>query len=231
MAKYPARRSAWVPGGKSHGSGARNLGRSPLLPPRALARLANEAQLRARIACLPGDLGPHREFLDAPGGPQHHPRPDEVVRYRRRSCAFGASRAHVIDQRRGRESECIGLAERMALQELQVSLFAPLPLRDGFECVDVPADELGKRGCTVLDAGERGRILQDDLAVFRPGACRYAMRERPGFLMDHCLVTTESYDRGIASRAIRLLVDFDVGHGELGGDMGFLSPLRRLRNR
>src|SRR5207302_9657911 len=63
LAKYPARRSAWVPGGKSHGSGARNLGRSPLLPPRALARLANEAQLRARIACLPGDLGPHRSSL------------------------------------------------------------------------------------------------------------------------------------------------------------------------
>ena len=37
-------------------------------------------------------------------------------------------RAHVIDQRRGRERECIGRAERMALQELQMSLLAPLPL-------------------------------------------------------------------------------------------------------
>jgi len=63
----------------------------------------------------------------------------------------------------------------------------------------------------VLDAGERARILQDDLAVFRPGACRYAVRERPGLLMDYCPATTEPYDRGIASRAIRLLADFDPG--------------------
>src|SRR5438270_9614836 len=30
----------------------------------------------------------------------------------------------------------------------------------------------------------------------------YAVRERPGLLMDYCPATTEPYDRGIASRAI-----------------------------
>jgi hypothetical protein len=67
----------------------------------------------------------------------HDPRPNEVVRHRRRSCTFGASRAHMIDERRGRQGECVALAERMALQQLQVSLFAPLPLRDGFKRIDV----------------------------------------------------------------------------------------------
>jgi hypothetical protein len=62
----------------------------------------------------------------------------------------------MMDQCRRRQGECVALAERMALQELQVSLFAPLPLRDLLEGFDVPADELGERGCALLDAGERG---------------------------------------------------------------------------
>jgi len=99
------------------------------------------------------------------------------------------------------------------------------------ECVAVPANELGERGRTVLDAGERGRILQDDLAVFRPGDCRYAVRERPGFLMDDCLAATKPHNRGVASRAVRLLPDLDVSHGDPRGDMGFLSPLRLPGNR
>src|SRR5205807_10562512 len=39
----------------------------------------------------------------------------------------------------------------------------------------------------------------------------YAVRERPGVLMDYCAATTEPYDRGIASRAIRSLADFQPG--------------------
>ena len=92
-------------------------------------------------------------------------------------------------------------------------------------------NELCERGSTVLDARERGRILEDNLAVFGPGNCRYAMRERPGFLMDDCLAATKPHDRGVASRSIRLLPDLDVSHGDPGGDMGFLSPFRRLCNR
>ena len=137
-------------------------------PPRALARLADEAQLRARIACLLDDLRPHRKLPDALGGPQHDAGPDQVIRDRCGSCAFGAPRAHMIDQRGGRQGECVALAERVALQELEVSLFASLPLRNGFKGVDVPADELGERGCTVLNARERGRIFQGNLAVLWP---------------------------------------------------------------
>lgn len=85
-------------------------------PPSAFARLADEAQLRARIACFLDDLGPYRKLPDALGGPEHNPGPDEVVRNRRRSRALGAPRAHVIDQRGGRQGECVALAERMALQ-------------------------------------------------------------------------------------------------------------------
>ena len=110
-------------------------------PPSTLARLADEAQLRARIACLLDNLGPHRKLPDALGGPEHNPGPDKVVRNRRGSCTFGAPRAHMIDERGGRQGECVALAERMALQQLQVSLLAPLPLRYGFKRVDVPADE------------------------------------------------------------------------------------------
>ena len=85
-------------------------------PPSALARLANEAQLCARIARLLDDFGPYRNLPDALSRPEHDPRPDEVVRNRRWSCAFGAPRAHMIDQCRRREGECVALAERMALQ-------------------------------------------------------------------------------------------------------------------
>src|SRR5579863_6892822 len=85
-------------------------------PPSAPARLADEAQLRARIACLLDDVGPYRKLSDALGGPEHDPRPCEVVRNRRRSCALGAPRAHMINERRGRQGECVALAERMALQ-------------------------------------------------------------------------------------------------------------------
>src|SRR6202043_1584519 len=86
--------------------------------------------------------------------------------------------AHMIDERGGRQGECVALAERMALQQLQVSLFAPLPLRDGFKRIDVPADELGERESTVLVARERGRILQDNLAVFSPTDSGGPMSER-----------------------------------------------------
>src|SRR5882762_5910846 len=79
--------------------------------------------------------------------------------------------------------------------------------------------------------GNRPSGSQDDLAVFRPGDCRYAVRERPGFLMDDCLAATKPHNRGVASRAVRLLPDLDVSHGDPRGDMGFLSPLRLPGNR
>jgi hypothetical protein len=58
----------------------------------------------------------------------------------------------VIYQFCGSQGECIAFAERVALQELQMRLLAPLPLRDALKIVDVPADELGERGRSLLDA-------------------------------------------------------------------------------
>src|ERR1700751_6184405 len=58
-------------------------------PPGALACLADEAQLRARIARLLDDLVPHRKVPDALDGPQHHAGPVEVV-------ATVAERAHAV---------------------------------------------------------------------------------------------------------------------------------------
>jgi hypothetical protein len=45
--------------------------------------------------------------------------------------------------------------------EFQVSLLAPLPLRDVLEGVDVPANELGEHGCTMIDARERAWVHHD----------------------------------------------------------------------
>jgi hypothetical protein len=57
------------------------------------------------------------------------------------------------------------------------------------------------------------------------------MRERPGFLVNDRLAPAQPHDRGVARGAVGLLVDLDVGHGDLGGDMTFLSPIRRLCDR
>lgn len=118
----------------------------------------------------------------------------------------------------------------MALQEFQVSLLTALALRDALEVVDVPANEPGERWCALLDAGRRGRIFKDHLSVLRPAHGRRSVRECPGFLVEDRLSPTQPNDRCIAGRAVRLLADLDLLHGDLGGDMTFLSPLGRLCN-
>ncbi len=42
------------------------------------------------------------------------------------------------------EGERVEFPERMALQELQMSLLAWLPPRDALEVIDVPAEEFGE---------------------------------------------------------------------------------------
>jgi hypothetical protein len=137
----------------------------------------------------------------------------------------------VIDERRRREGECIGLAERVALQELQMSLFAPLPLRDDFKRVDVPSDELGERGCTLLDARERGWIFQRHFAVFGPTESGGPVRERSAFTMQDRPAAPYADDRGIARDSVGLLASFDRRHDGARGDKPFLSPLRLPGNR
>jgi hypothetical protein len=79
-----------------------------------------------------------------------------------------------------------------------MSLFAPLPLRDGFKRIDVPADELGERGCTVLNARERRRILQDNLAVSGPTDCGGSMPERTALTVQDRPAAAYADDRRIA---------------------------------
>jgi hypothetical protein len=52
-----------------------------------------------------------------------------AIRHGRWPNAFGAPWAHVINQFRRGEGQRVGFAERVALQELQVRLLAPLPKR------------------------------------------------------------------------------------------------------
>ena len=137
----------------------------------------------------------------------------------------------MIYECRGCQGECIALAERMALQELQVSLFAPLPFRDGFKRIDVPADELGERGCTVLNARERGRILQDNLAVFCPTECGGSMRERAALTVQDRPGAAYANDRRVARKSVGLLASFDRRDDGARGDTAFLSPLCLPGNR
>jgi hypothetical protein len=65
----------------------------------------------------------------------------------------------------GREGESVELTERMALQELEVSLFAPLPLRDALEGLDVPSNQLSERWRTVIDARECAGMLKRYFAM------------------------------------------------------------------
>jgi hypothetical protein len=95
-----------------------------------------------------------------------------------------------------------------------VSLFAPLPFRDRFKRIDVPPNELGERGCTVLNTRERGRILQHNFAVFGPGNCRDAMREGLVLLVDGGLAFANANDRGVARGSIGLLACADRRHAE-----------------
>jgi hypothetical protein len=44
----------------------------------------------------------------------------------------------MIYQFGGGQSERVGLSERVALQKFEVSLLAPLPIRDVLEILDVP---------------------------------------------------------------------------------------------
>jgi hypothetical protein len=64
-----------------------------------------------------------------------------------------------------------------ALQEFQVSLLTPLPLRDRLEIVDVPTNELSEGRRTLLYARQCRGILECYLPVLGPADGRRSMRE------------------------------------------------------
>src|SRR6516225_5383451 len=137
----------------------------------------------------------------------------------------------MIDQHRRGEGERIRLAERMALQEFKVGLLAPLPFGDCRECLDVPADELGQRRCTLLNASERRWILQSDLAMLGPGNRGGSVAEGSAFAMEDYSSAPYADDRGVARRSIGLPACFDRRHDESRGDKPFLFPLCLPGNR
>jgi hypothetical protein len=73
---------------------------------------------RLTIELRSGDLSARAaaQVFYALGGSEHHPDPGDIVRNSRQSRAFGAPRAHMIDQCLRRQGKCVALAERMALQ-------------------------------------------------------------------------------------------------------------------
>ena len=110
----------------------------------------------------------------------------------------------MIDQFGGGEGEGVELAERMALQELEVSLFAPLPLRDALEGLDVPANELGERWRTMIDASECVGMFKRHLAMLCPARCCSTQRESLVFAVDDGLAASNANNRGISRRSIGL---------------------------
>lgn len=77
----------------------------------------------------------------------------------------------------------------------------------------------------VLNARERGGILQDNLAVFGPTDCGGSMRERAALAVQDGPAAAYADDRRIARDSVGLLANFDRRHDGARGDMAFLSPL------
>jgi hypothetical protein len=121
----------------------------------------------------------------------------------------------VIYQRSRRQGERVELAERMALQEFQMSLLTALPLRDALEVIDVPADEFGECRCALLDANERRGVFQRDFPMFCPGEGGRTVREGPVFLMDDRRALADPNHRRIARCAVRLFPSSYRCHGDL----------------
>src|ERR1017187_6146129 len=80
-------------------------------------------------------------------------------------------------------------------------------------------------GCAVLDARERGWILECDFAVFGPTEGGGAMGECSAFTMQDCTAAAYPHDGGVARCSVGLLAGFDRRHDGARGDKPFLSPL------
>jgi hypothetical protein len=115
-----------------------------------------EFALPPRLTCLLDDLRAHRKLPDVLGGSKHDSEPHQVICDGRSACALCAPRWNMIDQHCGVETVGIEFSERIALQEFEVRLLAPLPLGDRGKRLDIPTYQLGERWGSVLNTGERG---------------------------------------------------------------------------
>jgi hypothetical protein len=118
----------------------------------------------------------------------------------------------VIDQHRGSQVQGIRLAERMALQEFEMGLLTAPPLGDRLERLDIPADQLGERGRSLLLSDKGGGILKRNLAMLSPAQCRSSMRESLAFPVNDRRTAADAHDRRIAGDAIGFFAGFDSWH-------------------
>src|SRR5271165_2463767 len=154
------------------------------LSPRALARFADETQRCARFARLLRYLRAHRELLDVARGPQHDANPDQIVHDRRGAHAVRSTAAHVADQRRRGEFQCVYLADSVSLEELEMTLLASLPFGNRLEGLDVPADERCQRDGVVLPAAWHSLVFELHFAVLGPACGSRTLRKSPVLLLD-----------------------------------------------
>jgi len=116
----------------------------------------------------------------------------------------------VLDESARGQGEGIALAERRALQELQVGLLGPLPTRDLLKVVDVPADYLPERCLFGLPVfRELHWTLQCNLAVPGPTYRGRPVCEGSALLMNQGLAPAPPHDGGIPGDAVCLLAGFD----------------------
>ena len=191
-------------------------------PPHPPARFADQTQFPARVARQLHDLGEDRQFFDTASGSQDDADPDQVICHGGRSGAFSAPRANVIDQHRGGQVHGVHLAERMALQEFEMGLLAALPFGDRLERLDIPTDQLGERGRSLLLTDKCGGIFECNLAMSGPAQRRSSMRESLAFPVNDRPTTANADDCRIARDAIGLFAGFDSGHDGVSGRQAIL---------
>jgi hypothetical protein len=94
--------------------------------------------------------------------------------------------------------------------------------------------DLGERGRSLLDAGERRWILKGDFAMLRPAESCGAVRECLALAVQDFPTTTDADDRCVARGSVGLLASFDCRHDGARGDMTFLvsftSPRQTLNS-
>jgi len=73
-------------------------------------------------------------------------------------------------------------------------------------------DERGECRRTLLDADQRGRILERNLAVLCPAESRRTMCEDPGLLVHECFSLSQTHDRRIPHGSLGLLAGAHSGH-------------------
>jgi hypothetical protein len=204
-------------------------------PPSAFLEFADQSQFATGAPRLLHNFWTHRKFFDALGGSQNDADPNQIVDDGRWASTLRATCLNVPNEIGGREGVRNGLAERVALQEFQVRLFASLSTRDSLKRLDVPTDQFRNRRRAELLSRQLVGVFERDFAMLCPAQRRRAMSEGPALLVEHCRAAAEANNRRVARRTVRLFACFDRRHeGFLRGQDGwepFLSPLCPLSNQ